>query len=434
MRRAALAAPVLAAVAGCPALAQEAVQAPEPTAPLTATISQSFELDTNYGLDDPSPGTSYYGDTRVALDYIDQTDTTSFGLGIDTGLRPLWEADEDFDLVLASPSRAYLAFSQEGADTFFDATFRLRSRRVDSILGIDDIDIGENPDLIDEQEEGETREQRTDANIGFALGTNSPSTYEFRLRASDFDYADLDETSRDPRRSVEGEATWTLDITPVLSTIASAGYSLSTTDNEADREVREASADAGLVFQPSDTLRVRGGIGFAERTEEETLASGARVTEEDSGPLVRADFRYNLPDFTINGNARFTTAAPQNRLTGTVRALYTLPRGRVRAQAFQRYSGSGGDDKITGAGIGIERDINTISRVGLDFTYAVQEELETDEPEVERTDLTASYIYDLTEQVSAEMGYGYRRRIEDPDDADSHRVFLVIGRTFETGL
>ena len=60
--------------------------------------------------------------------------------------------------------------------------------------------------------------------------------------------------------------------------------------------------------------------------------------------------------------------------------------------------------------------------------------MEGDDPDIDRTDLTASYIHDLTETVSAEIGYGFRSRVEDSEDATSNRVFLVIGKTFETGL
>ena len=45
-----------------------------------------------------------------------------------------------------------------------------------------------------------------------------------------------------------------------------------------------------------------------------------------------------------------------------------------------------------------------------------------------------SYGYDITEAIAAEIGYRFRSRIEDPQDADSHRVFFVIGRDFVTGL
>ena len=34
---------------------------------LSAAITQSIVADTNYRLDDPNPGTSYYADTRLLL-------------------------------------------------------------------------------------------------------------------------------------------------------------------------------------------------------------------------------------------------------------------------------------------------------------------------------------------------------------------------------
>ena len=48
--------------------------------------------------------------------------------------------------------------------------------------------------------------------------------------------------------------------------------------------------------------------------------------------------------------------------------------------------------------------------------------------------MTASYSHDLTDSVSADIGYRFRHREEDPQDATSHAVFLEIGKTFETEL
>ena len=104
---------------------------------------------------------------------------------------------------------------------------------------------------------------------------------------------------------------------------------------------------------------------------------------------------------------------------------------------FQRYGGGQGGDEapVTGAGIGLTHDLNTVSSLAFDASYAIQvNEDDADDPDIDRTDLTASYIYSLTETVSAQVGYGYRNRIEDPEDADSHRFFVVIGKSFETGL
>ena len=57
-----------------------------------------------------------------------------------------------------------------------------------------------------------------------------------------------------------------------------------------------------------------------------------------------------------------------------------------------------------------------------------------DDPDIDRTDLTLSYGYDFTPAITGEVGYTFRNRIEDPEDADSHRVYFVIGREFVTGL
>jgi hypothetical protein len=436
MRRATLAALTLAAAAGIPAAR---AQEDEVRAPLVATISQSAVLDTNYDLDDPSPGNSYYGDTRFGLDYVRRTSTQTLGFGLDTGLRSLWQAkeaeDEQFEFRLASPSTANVDFLQEGPNTTFDGGARLRVRRVD-FLGPLDVDGPLPDDLSGFQEDA--YEYRSDADLGLALGTNSPSTYEFRLAATNFDYSEeIDSNNLVPRRSVQGDASWTLGITPVFSTIVFGSYYYFSSDTDEEDELRVAEIDAGLVYEPSNNLRVRGGIGYADRRREETIDGVREQTEHDTGPSIRGDFRYVLPSLTVIGEGRLTKAAPQTRLSGVVRAAYNLPRGRVTGRIFQRYGAgqAGSDTRVTGAGIGLLREINNVSRVSFDASYATQvDEDDPDQADIDRTELVASYIYDLTANVSAELGYGYTRRIEDPEDATSNQFFVVIGRTFETGL
>jgi hypothetical protein len=435
MRRASLAALTLAAATGIPAHAQQAGE--EERATLTATISQSAVADSNYGLDDPSPGTSYYGDTRLVLDYLRDTRSQTLGMGVDTGLRALDEAGEEFDFRLATPSSAYLNFVQEGPNTAFDSLFRLRSRQVDYNV-FDDI-TGAPDDLSVLQEN--TRELRADANIGLVLGVNSPSSYEFRLLATNFSYTEEAETNNlAPRYSIEGQALWTLAITPSFSTAVLGNYYYYSADNEDQDEINVAEIDAGLVYEPSETLRVRGGIGYADRTRDQTIDDVRSETEHNTGPTIRGDFRYILPSLTLLGELRVSSAAPETRTSGNLRAVYILPRGQVTGRVFQNYGGNqqGSDSRLTGAGIGVVRNLNEISRVELDASYAVQVDVDDtddeDEPDINRTDVTASFVYDVTRSVSAELGYGYRHRIEDPDDADSHRVFVVIGKTFQTGL
>jgi hypothetical protein len=285
---------------------------------------------------------------------------------------------------------------------------------------------------------GTARQSRFDANIGFVLGTNDPSSYEFRLRGTAIDYSNVEEgVDVTPRTSTSGEVTWNLDVSPVLSTVVSAGYDYDTSDDDLDTQVRTASIDAGLAYERSETLRIRGGIGYADREREQDVSftNPNRTTERDTGPLVRADMRYITENVTFLANAVYTTAAPQNRLIGNLSAIYRLPRGEIAGQVFQNYSnGAGGDDeRITGAGIGLTRDINTVSSVGFNAAWAEQVDLEGDDDDIKRMTLTARYTREITEAVTAQVGYSYRSRDQD-GSADSNEVFVVLGRTFVTGF
>ena len=52
-------------------------------------------------------------------------------LGVDTGLRALWQAEQDFELELASPSLAFLTFVNPGPNTALDADLRIQTREVE---------------------------------------------------------------------------------------------------------------------------------------------------------------------------------------------------------------------------------------------------------------------------------------------------------------
>ena len=460
MQRAALAALTLAAAAGIPggmttrsaALAQgisdvggatAAVSTAPPVAPafggasggvLTTTLSQSLVADSNYNLDDPSPGTTYYGDTRAALDYYKTTSTQALTFGLDTGLRSLDEAGQSFDFVVASPSTANFAYSTEGADTSLYVGARLRSQRVD-YTGPIDIDGPLPDDLSGFQQD--SLEFRSDANLGFTLGTNSPSTWAFSVAGTNFDYnEDTGTNNLVPRRSVQADGTWTLQFTPVFATVAGLGYYWYSADNNTDEEITVAEGDFGVAYTPTENLRLRGGFGYADRKMDETINDVRDTTEHNTGPVVRGDIRYIQENYTLNGELRWTSAAPEDRLSGVIRGFYNLPRGQVTGRIFQRYGGGqgGSDSRLTGAGIGFTHDLTLVSSLAFDASYATQVDEQGDDPNIDRTDLTASYIHNLTESVSAQVGYGFRHRVEDPDDATSNRVFVVIGKTFETGL
>jgi len=427
MRRAALV--PLALLAAGPLLAQGLG---DPL--LTATISQRFEADTNLGLDDPRPGTSYFADTRLALGLLNETPTQVFSLGLDTGLRALWEAEEDFDTTFASPTTARAGFAQEWATGSIDTFLRFRQTEVDADRLIFDPDSNVPGDL--RRIEDDATELRFDAGVRLRFATDAPSSYAIDLDATRFDYRDDPDEQNDPRTDVEGTATWTLEITPVFSTEVAGRFYYFEDESDREEEIREAEVNSSLVYQPSQILRLSAGLGYTDRTRKERPRGGGplETIEDDSGITGLASVRYLFEDITLNANARLTTV-PDTRFSGTLNAAYPLPRGRLTARAFQRYGGgSGGDEnRTTGVRFGLVHDINTVSDLDFGVSFARQENLDDpDEPDTDRFDASATYSRAISDAVSASLGYRFRARDEGREDPVSHAVFFEIGRTFET--
>jgi opacity protein-like surface antigen len=444
MRRASLAAPSFAAlvIAGSAGGAFAQAQASRPDAPngssLAATVSERFEIDDNYQLDDPSPGTSYFADTRLAVDYLKQTETQSFTLGFNTGLRALWQAQEDFDFVLASPTSADVGYVNEWSNGAFDAAFAYRQRQVDYSIDTEVTDPSVPPQDLG-QLQGNSRELRYDANVGVIWGTATRSSYELRFLGSQVDYTDTD-PDHVARTTLQGQGAWNLILSPVLTSTVTADYLAYSADNAQKTELDRTQVGAGLIYTPSETLTLGAGIDYAKRKRTDLDGAGEReTTNDDSGPGVNGTFRYITPDVVVSGDGEWTTAAPTSRFFGTVRATYLLPRGRISGRVFQNYtgtSGGGNEARVTGAGLSLVRDINSISSFGLDVSYATQIDVEdgpgdANDPDIERLALTATYSHELTETVSADVGYSYNARNEDPTNASSNAVFFQIGKTFE---
>jgi hypothetical protein len=433
MRRAFV--PLALAAAGVPALAQEDAG----TGPrFTAEISQRFEADSNYNLDDPSPGTSYFADTRFAFGVLSETPSQVFALDFDTGIRALWEAEQDFEFTVASPSTATLAYAQEWSGGGLDSRFRFRQNRVDytqfDFLIDPDSPVPDDPS----QREEDALERRYDAVIGLEFATQSRSSYELGLAATRIDY---DETADDltPRDTIIGDATWSLQLTPLFATDLTGTYLYYEADDDENTLINEAQATASLVYNPTEVLRTSLGLGWVDRQRRETVTEGGarvrRTTEDESGLVGVGSLRYDFEDFLVNANLRLTNVNVDNdlRLTGDVRVVYPLQNSLVTARVFQRYAGGSTGDEvlITGAGIGLLRELDAVSRVEFDVAASRRQEQENDDPDTDRLEFNAVYSYDFTERLTGDIGYRYRYLDED-DTASSNAVFVQISRAFET--
>ena len=401
---------------------------------VTATITQRFEFDDNYSLrEDPNPAA--FSDTRFGLDYLRETSTQRLSLFGNLGLRLLWEDGEDFDVTYADPAIVGGRFGQDWADGGFDAYLTYSYRRLDGVLTpLNDFEFI--PISPDDLTNFNGNENRFRGGFDLALRTDSPSSYIFSLDASKVDYSNVDTDQTDsavPRDEVRGEALWTLQLNPILSSGVVASYDWEKAENATDNEIRTAAIDAGFIYEPDENLEVTAGLGYEQRQRLQTFSGDRFTTENNWGPAVRGSIRYDTPEeFSLFASARYTTAAPDPRWTGDLRADYFLPRGRLYALGYRDYAlDSEGDDTLFyGLGIGAEREINSLSRWGVDLTGRNQ--IDTENPDVadlDRIEASARYTYDLTQDVSATLGYRLRLRTED-GSAQSNAVFVSFGRSW----
>ncbi len=435
MRRVLLAA--LAAAATAPAARAQGLGDPL----LSAAITQSVTADSNYGLDDPNPGTSYYADTRLLLGLVNETPTQTFALGLDTGLRALWEAEQDFDFTFASPSTATLDYGNEWSNGAADVF--LNYRQVDRDRTSTVFDFDETGAVEDIREvDNDATERRYNGGFALELATQSRSSYQLNFAATRFDYSggDPDATDNTPRTTLEGDALWLLALNPVLTGTLGVAYYDYDAENPQETQIRQGEVVAGVIYTPSEVLELNFGAGYGVYEREERLRLGPgefgphETLDDDGGYVLNGGVRYDFEQATVNAELRLTNAAPETRLSGFVRARYPLPNGALTGRVFQRYGGgdTGEEIRVTGAGIGIEREINRVSQLEFDVNVARQEDLDTDDPDTDRLNFTATYSYALTEAVSASVGYRFRKRDEDPDNATSNAVFLEVGRAFAT--
>lgn len=405
---------------------------------LTATISQSFEVDDNLDLDDDSPGTSYFGDTRFALDLLQEAPSQRFTLGLDTGLRALWEAEEDFDFTFASPTTARAGFRQDWASGDASADLRYRQTAEDFLddIVLDDGVIDDDPILDPDdlrRRERDTTERRYDGVFRLNLATDSPSSYSLGFQATRTDFDD-DAADLNERTILRGDLGWTLRLNPVLSSLVRASYRYEDVDDAGDTNIRDADITVGLNYDVSNDLSVRAGVGYGEREERETVGGVRSITEDDAGLVANAGLTYQVDELiSLSADGEVSAAAPDTEFSGALRAAYILPRGVLSARLAQDFvADSDGDNvRITRAGIGLTRELDAVSRVSFDASYGLQVNQDQDEPDITRADFTAVYSRDILADIFASIGYRFRYRDED-GSANSNAVFFTVGRSFVT--
>ena len=313
--------------------------------------------DSNYHLDDPSPGTSYYADTRLVLGFERNTGTQTFALGLDTGLRALWEADQNFEFTVASPTGANLDYTNEWADGLFDAALRLPPAPGDDPRrSIDTDEAAATTSTSCRATPARCATTPTSASSG-APAPRAPTSCA--SSATTIDYTD-ENTNKVPRTTLEGQGTWNLQLNPVLAGQLLADYLHYQADNDDDTELANAELTAGLVYQPDENFQVeRRARLFPAQALGHRLADrrprphpGQYRPGRCAAPSATRAGQHHLLRRPALHHRGARPAVQRQRL----RAVYVLPRGQLSGRIFQNYTGtdSGGQEaRVNGIAVGL---------------------------------------------------------------------------------
>lgn len=444
-----------------PAFAQE-----EPNPLLRFDFSSTLRASDNYGLDEDSPGDSYFWDNRLGFGYRTTTGVSTFTLDGGATLRFADLPDRDYDPDVDDID-LNLGYVRDGANArltteasynrseiaFFDPLSRLD----------DDLDELEGEDLI--QDNTGTRET-WGADIMLETGLSDPLGFSLGYSNRTRNYID----TVDPDYYDSETNTYTAAARLILSPVATTTLTLTQEDytnedvEETDRTARTASL--GLTYLVSPVLTFDGSLGYSEiETEENIGLTDLRSTEKKDGLVGTLGLTRALPTGSIgvafqqtvdedgdrstlrvtramelpNGSLQMSLGATKGEesdtgFVGDLAYVRDLPNGNFRATLSQDIGTD--DDEAeetrTRATLGLSHDLTALSSMDLSVNYI---DISSDGPEGDRSrgQFRAAYNHDLTSEWQLSGGYTYTRATEDTeDDATENAIFLTLKRSFQT--
>lgn len=426
----------------------------EPT--LTFGLNQTFEADSNPGLDAGVSETEVFTSTQLSFGLVSETPLDRFSLtasGLaraelspDTGLR--------FD-----DRKLGLGYAREGANSGFEIEAGYQSANITYLRPLADFLNDEGTLELPEDSEdlnGTGTRETLSLNAQLELGRDAPLGATFTARFLDRSYsAASDPGLTDSQRANLGTDVH-LRLSPVAEGSLELSYGLYDADDAEDTRRETITTQAGIKYDVSPILQVDASLGYATIDTEEfavttrtegmfgnlaaelerpngtvTASLGSEVTEDGTIHTARIGRVLELPRGSLA--ASIGVSKPEggpSSLIGSLAWRHDLPTGNLGAQLLRSvgFDDEDGLTTTTALALGYQYEINPVSGLNFDLNYAL-----IDEPTEsrERANFTAAYQHALTADWALNTGYRYRMRDSDADPrAESHAIFLSIGREF----
>ena len=427
---------------------------------MTLGVEQRFEAGDNLGLENPEEGSTTLSTTSLTFGLVTETHNQSLSVSAGAKLRAgEIPANSDIDTGFVEP-RLSFDYMREAANATLSLGGNYRESDISFTPAVSDFtdDTGVivlPADFADLRGTGTRQsynlEGRLETNI------NAPLSFVFDASVRGITYDQQTASLNDIFRYTYG-ARANLRFSEV--TVGFASYNFSHFESEdAQNTDRDTHAiEVGVSQELSERASFEAAIGFSEI--DETQSGIGRTT---SGATGRISLNYDMPDGVIT--ASYSTTRDQDgprhnldvgrtfelprgslsakigatrknsskvALTGNVQYVQELPTGSLRFGLNRNVSIDNDDQEriTTTAELGYDHTINDISSIGFDMSFGLSEGNVTSD-DTTRTDISASYNRNLTEDWRISTGVTYKVRDQDSvGKSDSTSIFVSLNRDF----
>lgn len=402
---------------------------------LTFGLSQRFEaagnydLDSEFGDDSDSDGTTYIASTDLSLDFRSATRGQTLELGLGGALRRIDAPDEadseSFGFYDPDYSIAY-ARTGPGSSLTLDASLRTSEisflRRLDAFFD----DEGELviPDDIDDLEDLEGTGTRQILSYGAALALWQDTRFGVTARAqmSETTYQD----TTDPGLFDESSTLLGIETRMVLTEIHTLTTDLRYTWIEDDDPLEE-DEDGGLGFDTTLAVDRPGGA----------LTASLGVTETDEG--TRLSLEGGISREQPLGGVGVSLGVSRGGegdlgLIGTVDYTRAFPAGQISLQAERSFVEGGSDDSeaVTAVAASYGRELTPLTSISADASFASTTDSVTDDTASDLSlGLSLSRQFDPNWAVTAGVNATFFKDEGDDEWERSESVYVTLGRSFD---
>lgn len=432
-----------------------------PNPSLTLTFGSSLSIDDNKGLDPVSAGTTTNFDNSIGLNYLSETATSAFGLGLNGVLRFADEPGTGRTTGFEDPS-VRLSYSRSGANSLLTLG---ASHRESDVSFFDPLGLIDTPDVPVDTGDLSTSGTGTRADRTFDLrletGLEGPLGLSFGANRRTRDFED----TTDPDFFDTTTTSLSLAATFRLNTRTSTSLTLSRNDYDAEDAVRTTRrtdrVSLGLTHALSPDLSLTASLGQSQVDVDETVGlvttrrsnDGATANLGLTRELVNGTLGLSLgQNLSINGTRTDltvrrsmdlptgaldltlgTTRSPSgsNTWIGSLAYSHELPRGSLSASLNRSGGTNSADEDVTTtrARLGWAHELTPATGIDISIDY-LDNDSETPGADRSRTRLRMAYTWDLPQDW--QLSGGYTRvdsRREGSSPADSNQLFLSLQRT-----